>query len=152
MDELEFGGRKIRRIPRNIQPNVRYGGVYLSWLQVGLGHHTMKPNTWSVNLRCLATSWCFLFRKTLSARPVHMDNNAMTHRTSAVTDYFQSEPVTSPQFESDRTFWGHARPSCTGSWTSCTQITSIGSSIPSGMSAATTAAYPTTDWRDETEG
>jgi len=89
---------------------------------------------------------------TISARHVHMDNNAMPHRTSAATAYLQSEAVTSPQFESDRTCWGHARPSCTGSWTSCTQITSVGSSVASGMPAATPAAYPTTDWRDETEG
>jgi hypothetical protein len=32
-------------------------------------------------------------------------------------------------FESDRACLGHNRPSCTGSWLSCTKLTSIGSSI-----------------------
>jgi hypothetical protein len=36
-------------------------GVYLSWLQVELGHHTRTPNRWSVHQRCLTTS-CSPFR------------------------------------------------------------------------------------------
>ena len=49
-------------------------------------------------------------------------------------------------FESYRSCLGHGRPSCTGSLTPCTS----GSSIASGMAAVTIAAYPMTDWRDET--
>ena len=57
-----------------------------------------------------------------------------------------------PGFESDRACLGHARPSSTGSWTYCTKLTSVGSSsIAPGWAAATKAAHPTTDVRDETE-
>jgi hypothetical protein len=57
--------------PRNMQPTVSYGGdsvmiwvhVYLSWLQVALGHHTRKPNRWSVHLRCLTNSCCSPIRQ-----------------------------------------------------------------------------------------
>jgi hypothetical protein len=33
-------------------------GVYLSWLQTGLGHHTRKPNMWSVHQRYLTIKCC----------------------------------------------------------------------------------------------
>jgi hypothetical protein len=55
-----------------------------------------------------------------------------------------------PRFESDRACLGHDRPSCTGWCTSCTKLTTVGSSIASEMAAAATAAHPMADWRVET--
>jgi hypothetical protein len=49
-----------------------------------------------------------------------------------------------PEFESGRVL-EHARSSCTCSWTSYTNLTSIGSSIAS-------TSYPTTDCRDDMVG
>ena len=76
----------------------------------------------------------------------------------AVTAYLQSEAVTSvpwPAMSPDlnpRAYLGHVRPSYTGSGTSCAKHLSVGSSIASGMAAAITKGYPTSNWRDETQG
>ena len=57
-----------------------------------------------------------------------------------------------PGFDSHRAYLGHVRPSYTGSGTSCAKHSSVGSSIPSGMAAAITTGYPTSNWRDEMKG
>jgi hypothetical protein len=66
------------------------------------------------------------------------------HLPSKVRHEFSSVACHAPGFELNRTCLVYARPSCTGSWTSCTKLVSIGSSIASGMAAATTAAHPAT--------
>ena len=76
-------------------------------------------------------------------------SNSLPSKWSCDCSYMASHE---PGFESDRACLGLSRPSCTGIWTSCTELTSIGSSMASGMAVATTAGHPTTDWRDETEG
>jgi hypothetical protein len=57
-----------------------------------------------------------------------------------------------PVFESHRAYMGHVRPSYACSGTSCATHSSVGSSIASGMTAAITAGYLTSNWRDETQG
>ena len=61
-----------------------------------------------------------------------------SHELSSMTSH-------EPGFESDEACLWHARLSCTGSWTSCTTLTS-------GIATATTAVHPTTNWRDNMEG
>lgn len=134
-------------------------GMYLSWLQVELGHHTRKSNRWSVHLRCLANSCCSPIRQPPTSWKTYVyrwQSQAASFKGSNWLpskwnlDFF-SMVSHEPRFESDRACLGHARLSCTGSWTSCTKLTTIGSSISSGMVATSTAAHPTTDWRDEME-
>ena len=57
---------------------------------------------------------------------------------------FSSMASHEPEFESDEARFWHARLSCTGSWTSCTKLTSR-------IATATTTVHPTTNWRDNTE-
>ena len=57
-----------------------------------------------------------------------------------------------PEFESDRACFVHGRRVQAVEPHSCTTLTAIGSSITSGLAAATTATYPMINWRDETEG
>ena len=149
---------------RSINPTVPYSGgsvmygVYLSWLQVGLGHHTRKPNRWSVHQRCLTTSCWSPFRQPPTSYQIWVywwQHHAASFKGSNRLPSKCSRnfsPITShePGSESDRACLGHARPSCTGSWTSYTKLTSIGSSIASRMAVATTAAHSTTG--GETEG
>ena len=79
-----------------------------------------------------------------------MDDNARPHRWRALTANLQSEamnffplPVMNPDLNSMK----HASDTlgCTGSWTSCTKLTS-------GIATATTAVHPTTNWKDNTDG
>ena len=128
-------------------------GVYLSWLQAGLGHHTRKPNTWSVHQRCLTTS-CSPFRQSPTSCVYGWQRQAASFKgsnrlPSKWSRDFSSIASHEPGFESDIACLGHARLLGTGSWASFTNLTSIGSIIASGMATATTAAYPTTDWRVE---
>ena len=65
----------------------------------------------------------------IAARTMFMDDNARPHRSMAVTAYLQSEAVTSlpwpamsPDLNPIRACLGHARPSCTGIWTYCTDL------------------------------
>jgi hypothetical protein len=96
---------------RNIQPTVlRWRlsndmGVYLSWLQVALGHHTRKPNRWSVHLRCLTNSCCSPIHHLLAARPMFMDDKARLHHSRAVTTYLQSEALTSFPWSAMTRIW-----------------------------------------------
>ena len=153
--------------PRNIQPTVPYaGGSVIIWgcishdCKLDLGHHTRKNNRWSVRdvLQPVVVS--------------HFDNHAPTSSKTCVygwqcqaasfkgsnhlpSKWSRDVPSMAShelEFESDKACLRHARPSCTGSCTSCTKLTLIGSSIASGIAAATTAAHLMTDWRDETEG
>jgi hypothetical protein len=121
--------------------------------------HTRKPNRWSVHHRCLTTSCCSSFRQTPTSCKtcVHrwqhqvasfIGSNLLPSKWSRDVSSMTSHE---PGFKSDRACLGHTRPSCTGSWTSCTKLTSIGSNIASGMAAATTAAHLTTDCREETD-
>jgi len=135
--------------------------VYLSWLQVGLGHHTRKANRWLVHQICLVTSWSSPF-----LQPLTSCNTCIYEWQRQVASFKSSNCLPSNWsrdfssivshelgFESDEACLWHARPSYTGSWTSCTKLTSIESRISSGMVKATTALHPTTDdWRDDTEG
>jgi hypothetical protein len=94
----------------------------------------------------------------LAAKPAYMDDNAWSHRSRAVTVYLQSEAMTSVPWSAMSpdlnpiTYLGHVRPSHTGSGTSCAKHPSVGSSIASGKTAAITTGYPTSNWRDETQG
>jgi hypothetical protein len=68
----------------------------------------------------------------LATRPVYMNDNARPHRSRAVTAYPKS-----------------VRPSYACSGTSCAKHSSVGSSIASGIAAAVTSGYPTSNWRDQ---
>ena len=65
-----------------------------------------------------------------------MDDNAMPHRSKAVTAYLQSEAVTSvlwpamsPDLNPIVAYLGHVRPSYTGSGTSCAKHSSVGRAL-----------------------
>ena len=92
----------------------------------------------------------------LATKHVYMDDNASPRRARAVTAYLQSDFCSlashEPGFESHRAYFGHARPSYTGSGTSCAKHSSVEISIASGMAAAITTGHPTSNWRDETQG
>ena len=127
-------------------------GVYLAWLQVGLGHHTRKPNRWWVPQRCLTTSCCSSFRQPSSSCKTCVNGwqrqvasfKRSNRLISKWSRDFSSMASHEPGFKSNILCLGHAKPSWTGSWTSCINLTSIGSTIASGMVAATTAAHPRT--------
>jgi hypothetical protein len=113
-----------------------------------------------ISTRCLTTSCCFPFRQppTSSKTCVYgwqcqaasfKGSNHLPSKWSRDVPSMASHEL---EFESDKACLRHARPSCTGSCTSCTKLTLIGSSIASGIAAATTAAHLMTDWRDETGG
>ena len=115
--------------------------VYLSWLQLWHGHHTGKPNRWSVHQRCATTSRCSLFRQPPTSCKTHMcglesqaawfkGNNRLPLRSSR---NYSSMLNHDPGFESDISCLGYGRPSCTtnviwkqhcigngGSYNSCT--------------------------------
>ena len=153
-ESLETG--RYGAYPRNIQPTVLYDGCsVMIW---GYISHGCKLDL--ITIRGNLTGDKYI-RNVLQPVLVHhfdnhpqaathvlLDDNARPYRSRVVTTYLQGEAVSSlPR----SVMSPDLRPSCTGSWTYGTAITSIGSSIASGMAAATPAAYPTTDWRDETE-
>jgi hypothetical protein len=119
-----------------------------------------KSNRWSVHQRCLTTSCCSSFRQPPTSykaciyvwQPPVASFKGSNHLPLKYRRDFSSMTSHKHGFKSDKACMGHARPSCTCSWTSCTTLTSIGSRIASGMATANTAAHPTTDWRDQTKG
>ena len=146
--------------PRNIQLTVPYGGgSVMIWVCIShdckLDLVTIRENLTGdqlVHQRCLTTS-CSPFRKAHTTCKIcvyRWQRRAASFRGSPrlsskwSRDFF-SIASNEPGFESNRACLGHARPSCTRSWTSCATIRSIGSSIASGMADDTTTAHPTTD-------
>ena len=159
--ETEKYGVYPKEHPANCPLRWRLGndmGVYLSWLQVGLGHHTRTPNRWSVHQRCFTTS-CSPFRQPpLATRPVFMIDNTRPHRSKAVTAYLQSEAVISlpwlsmsPDLNPIEHVWDMLDRRVQAVELPVQNVVNW-SSNASVMAAATTEAHPTTDWRDETEG
>ena len=133
--------------------------VYLSWLQAGFNHHTRQPNWWSVHQRRFATSCCPPFRQpptSYKACVYGWQRQASSFKSSnrlppKRSRDFRSLASHEPWFESHIAYLGHVRPLYTDSGASCAKLSSVGSSIASGMAAAITR-HPTSNWRDETQG
>jgi hypothetical protein len=127
MDEWEFRDRKIRLYLKEHPANCPLGWrlsndmrVYLSWLQVGLGHHTRKPNRWSVHQRCLVTSCSspFLQPPTSCNTSIYewqcqaasfKGSNCLPSTWSRDFSFMASHEL---GFQSDEVCLWHARPSC----------------------------------------
>ena len=152
--------------PRNIQPTVPYGGgSVMVW---GCISHDCKLDLVTIQGNLTGDQYIrdvlqpvdvpHFDNHPLVTRPVHMDDNARPHRlpphrlSPKRSRDFCSLSSHEPGFESHRAYLGHVRPSYTGSGTSCAKLSSVGSSIASGMAAAITTGHPTSNWRDETQG
>jgi len=130
--ETEKYGVYPKEHPANCPLRWRLGndmGVYLSWLQVGLGHHTRKPNGWSVSTSEMFYNQLFPISTTTTSYKTCVydwQHQAASFKGSNRLSSKWSRDISSmaihePGFESNRACLGHARPSCTGSWTSCTK-------------------------------
>ena len=165
--EWGFGDTKIQPMPHVTSNQLCrtaevqwWFGVYLSWLQDGLSHHTMQFNWWSIHQRRLTTSCCPPFRQPPTSyracvygwqrqtSSVKSNNRLPLKRSRDLCSLASHEPG----LESHRTYLGHVRPSYAGLEISCAKHSSVGSSIASGMAAAITTGHPTSNWRDETHG
>jgi hypothetical protein len=144
--------------PRNIQPTVPCGGgSVMVW---GFISHGCKLDLVIIQGNQTGDQYIrdvfqpvvvpHFDNHSLATRPVHMDDNARP--TSKAKRDFCSLASHEPGFKSHRAYFGHVRPSYTGSGTSCAKHSSVGSSIASGMAAVITTGHPTSNWRDETRG
>ena len=152
--------------PRNIQPTVLYGGgSVMVWRCIShdckVGLVTIQGNlTGDQYIRDVLQPVAVphFDNHPLATRPVYMDGNTRPHHLPPHrlppkrSRDFCSLSSHESGFESHRAYLGHVRPSYTGSGTSCANLSSVGSSIASGMAAAITTGHPTSNWRDETQG
>ena len=135
-------------------------GVYLSWLQAGFNHHykatylVISTSETSCNqllspFRQPPTSYkACVYGWQCQASSFKSSNRLPPKRSRDLCSLASHEPG----FESHRAYLGHVRPLYTDSGTSCVKHSSVGSSIASGMAAAIAKGYPTSNWRDETQG
>ena len=147
--------------PRNIQPTVSYcGGSVMVW---GCISHDCKLDLVTIQGNLTGDQYIrhvlqpvvvpHFDNHPLATRPVYMDDNAMqasSFKSSNCLPPKRSRDFCSlashePGFESHRAYLGHVRPSYTCSGTSCAKHSSVGSSIASGMAAATRYHNRTSD-------